>query len=105
MKKQDEKLTRIDPSSLGIPNSSMDPIETIKMEGNLYRGIAARDPKRKLSLRIIGIVIGLTLFTSSLVNFVLLTSSSYGLFTLISIAVGIIFFLAGAKMIWVNISF
>jgi hypothetical protein len=43
---------RIEPASLGIAESSMDPMETIRMEGNFYRGIARRSKHKKWWMRI-----------------------------------------------------
>jgi hypothetical protein len=50
------------PESLGIPSGSFDPMKTIQMEGDLYRGLVCRTKSRSLSLRICVIFFAIIFF-------------------------------------------
>ncbi len=92
---------RIDPRGLGISPSSMDPMETIAMEGNFYRGIATRDHKRKWPMRLMGALVG-TLFVGS-ACFAFFAGFSDGLWGIIPLLLAILFLFVGTKMILANI--
>ena len=98
MKKESK---RIDPSRLGIPESSMDPMGTIRMEGNLYRGIASRDKHKRWWVRIMGILVGILFIGSAFFAF----ASAYqsGAWGILPGIVGFVLLVAALKMIWANI--
>jgi hypothetical protein len=101
MPKQGNKSNRIDPTSLGIPSSSMDPVETVRMEGNFYREIATRDYRRKWPIRLMGILVGLFFMGSSI--FAFLSGLNNGLWGFVPLLLAMLFLFVGARMIWANI--
>jgi hypothetical protein len=103
MNNHEEKPERIDPRHAGIPPSSMDPMETIAMEGMLYRGIATRDPHRKWWVRVIGILIALLFLGSALFGFAAVFQNEIGLQTIVYAIFGLIMLVVGVKMIWANL--
>lgn len=50
------------PEDLGIPSGSFDPIKTIGMEGDFYRGLAKSNKSRPLIIKLGAILFGLLFF-------------------------------------------
>lgn len=50
------------PESLGIPSGSLDPIKTIQMEGDFYRGLVQNTKNRPLIQRIFASLFGIIFF-------------------------------------------
>ena len=113
MKQRFEEPERIDPGSLGIVESSADPLKTIKMEMAFYRGVATSHYRHPL-LRFVSILFGLFLILQTIpfliievANFQESTTNGSALDSYYVVVAGILFSLIflflGAKIVWANL--
>jgi hypothetical protein len=108
-KKTEKEEERLEPRDFGINEPSMDPLKTIQMEGEFFRGIAKPEAKRPLLWRILGIFLGIFFIIFSLIMFIFLFKAGFSKNSFDSLAnifrsgFPLLLFLVGIKLIWANI--
>lgn len=96
------------PEELGIPSGSLDPMKTIAMEGDFYRGLGKNAPKGPVFLRVGAILFGLLFFViPGLVYLFLVLSESEGMDGTVGNSGSVFYFVlwiaVGVVIIWDNL--